>query len=74
MSKLERAGDNHGILTLTHTTLRMSVPASFKRRFGLSGGDHVVWYDAGNGTAILKFVKREQVEELAEAGIPALAG
>jgi hypothetical protein len=28
MSKQERASDNHGVLTMTHTTLRMSVPAS----------------------------------------------
>jgi hypothetical protein len=49
------------------TTLRISVPAEFVRRRGLSEGDQCVWVEEGDSVR-LRFVKFADVA--AAAGVP----
>jgi hypothetical protein len=48
-------------LRLVSTTLRISVPAWFKRERELQPGDHVVWKQQPDGNVLLKFVKHADV-------------
>jgi hypothetical protein len=48
-------------LRLSHTTLRLSVPAWFKQERNLEPGDHVVWSKQPDGNVLLKFVKHAEI-------------